>query len=267
MPPATNNKKATLISYLSGMKNNIGEILKNNRMNFATYGGLPIREDVLVFVPETKEMREARAMVKLYEKLEYMRRHLQIVDKYIRRNKGESMREWLKANNRGLSKKVLDEIGDHNNKTGGISAYFFNLQNYYDGEEAAYDAMEARAKIPAEIEVAIANLRKEREEKRKNRRATRKILTKKLKADGKGYIEVSYGEEAEPKADAPKKHPEEKPAPETNAREADGESSAPQVDETVEKTMSKAKKITVVFAGFAIAIGIGIAIASATSEK
>ena len=167
------------------MKNQIADKLKGAKLDFAAYGTLPIRGDVLLFVLPSKEDQEKRTLLNQWEKLKYLRNHLTSIDKYIRSNKGETVNEWNKVNPGGLSQKVLDKIGAHNNKTAGISSYFFNLQNYYDESEALYDAMESKANVLAEDIAIVEGMRKLRGDKRTNRRAMRKIIVKGMKADGK----------------------------------------------------------------------------------
>lgn len=167
------------------MKPNLADQLKDLKLDFSSYARLPIREDVLIF-----ENGDTKTVLKQWEKLNYLRKHLQTIDRYIQNNKSEILNDWLKANNTNLSQHVLDKIGSHNNATGGISAYFYNLQNFYDQEEQVYDGMEAGYKMPVDLVKPVLDMRLSRKEKRENRRSVRKIKVKDMKADGKGYLTV-----------------------------------------------------------------------------
>lgn len=169
------------------MKPSIADQLKEVKLNFSDYFRLPMREDVLVF-------NSADGIVKQWEKLLYLQKHLKTINRYIEKNKGEKLNDWLKTNNAGLSKIVLDKIGNHNNETGGISSYFFNLQNFYDIEEEKYDKMEESASMPDDLQNVISELRNKRTEKRTIRRKTRKLKMRDMKADGKGYLYVDVEE-------------------------------------------------------------------------
>lgn len=175
------------------MKPDLATQLKEAKLDYSGYGRLPIREDVLVF---RKGNEENKDIMEQWEKLSYLQKHLSTIDRYIQRNKGEKLGDWLKSNNIGLSKIVLDKIGNHNNATGGISAYFLNLQNFYDQEEEKYDRMEMDSNVPADIKNIAEDLRKTRAEKRQMRRKTRKLKMRDLQADGKGYLQVDLEEPA-----------------------------------------------------------------------
>ena len=209
----------------------LADLLKDVKIDFTSdYGRLPIREDVLVFNPN-------EAVMKQWEKLHYLQKHLRVIDKYIQHNKGETLNEALKARNIGLSKNVTDKIGNHNNKTGGISMYFLNLQNFFDLEEEKYDKMEGNVSMPGDIQNIVGELRKEREAKRQTRRKVRKLKMRDMKADGKGYL---YVEAEEPKVEE-KKEAEEKKM----------EAEAAPVVEAIKKSK---KNILVWIAGATIAI-------------
>lgn len=178
------------------MKSSLAEQLAGIKLDFSTYSKLPIREDVLIFDDAKPGDKDKKPILAQWEKLHYLRNHLERLNRYLQKNNGETIRDWMVANNTGLSKNVLDKIGSHNNKTGGISAYFFNLQNFYDQEEQKYDDMEANAKMPNDLIGLIGELRKKRFEKRNERRAVRKIKLRDMKADGKGYLEIAVEEPA-----------------------------------------------------------------------
>ncbi|KKS77127.1 MAG: hypothetical protein UV51_C0010G0032 [Candidatus Woesebacteria bacterium GW2011_GWC1_42_9] len=171
------------------MKASFADQLKGQTFNFAEYGYLPIREDVILF----KEKDAWVPIIKLWEKLNYVRNHLRLINDYINKNKGETVDEWLRANGKTMSDLVRKEIGSHNNSTGGISAYFYNLQHFFDAEEEKYDASEGKAEIPESIRSANETMRRQRGEKRAARRKIRKEKLKDLKRDGKGFLLVDLG--------------------------------------------------------------------------
>ena len=187
------------------MKASLADQLKESKLDYSSYGRLPIREDVLVF---RKGDEENKDIMKQWEKLSYLQKHLSTIDRYIQRNNGEKLGDWLKSNNIKISKIVFDKIGGHNNTTGGISAYFLNLQNFYDLEEEKYDKMEEDSNVPSDMKTIAEDLRKTRAEKRQMRRKTRKLKMRDLHADGKGYLQVDLEEPAavkeEPKTEEKK---------------------------------------------------------------
>lgn len=186
------------------MKASLADQLKEAKLDYSSYGRLPIREDVLVF---RKGDEENKDIMKQWEKLSYLQKHLSTIDRYIQHNKGEKIGEWLKSNNIKISKIVFDKIGGHNNATRGISAYFLNLQNFYDQEEEKYDKMEEDSNVPSDMKNIAEDLRKTRAEKRQMRRKTRKLKMRDLHADGKGYLQVDLEEPAvkeEPKTEEKK---------------------------------------------------------------
>lgn len=238
-------------------KKQIADQLKDIPLDFSAYGILPMREDVLLFVPKDEEQRKAKAILKLWEKLNYLRNHMRAFDEYLKKNNGETVSEWRKKHNAGFSPKVIEAIGAYNNSTGGISAYFFNLQNYFDEQEELYDRMEASADLPADCSATIEKLREQRKYKRKNRRVIRKEQMQKLKADGKGYIEINLGDES---------------APNENEKNTKAEAEAIKSDETKieEATAAVVKKtsnIGIWIAGTVIFVAAAIAIVSATSNE
>lgn len=231
----------------------IAEQLKGLNLNFKSYGQLPIREDVLVIQHPDAEIAKKKGVLKQWEKLKYLREHLQTIDRYLKKNKGETIREWIKANNEGLSKMVLDKIGDHNDSTGGISVYFLNLQNHYDEAEEYYDKIEKESKLPKDLVVVIPELRKEREKKRGARRKERKIRLKDIKTNGKGYLVVQVPE-----------------APENNAEASDTEPE--QIQKTaeaknkIEEATKSASNIGIWIAGITITVAV-VAVAAAAMSK
>ena len=172
------------------MKPSIKDQLSGIKLDTSEYGWLPIREDVLCFDPDNGTQKQ-------WEKLNIIRKNLKVVNKYIHPNKGESINDWItQTGNNGISKIVLSSIGKHNDETKGITAYFINLQKFYDQEEEKYDTLEENAGINTDMKLAISELRDERKEKRKIRRSARKLKLRDLKKDGNGYLVV--GDEEEP---------------------------------------------------------------------
>ena len=232
------------------MKPSIGDQMKNIKLDFSEFGRLPIREDVLEF--DRGKPESNKAILKQWGKLNLLRKHLQILDKYIQTNKGESVAEWLlERQDLGFAQHVLNEIGKYNNSTGGISAYFLNLQDYYDKNEQLYDDMETKVSMPDDLKNSVAALRPSREEKRKNRSKSRKIKFRDMKKNNKGFFVV---EVEEPQAVEEKNSDAETPAEKET-----------QLSETVKKAN---KKIGLYFAGAMIAItAIGVAISLSGNKK
>ena len=181
LAPNTNQKNRVILRDL--------RLLKNVKFDYSQYGKLPFRDDMLLI--------QVDGIEKQWNKLRYLRKHLNIVNKYIQNNKGEKLNDWLAKNNETLSDIVLREIGEHTNETGGIAGYFLNLQNYYDMEEEKYDSIEKNAFCLDDVKENIEALRKEREEKRKTRKEVRKLQLRDLKKDGKGYLLVTVDEPKE----------------------------------------------------------------------
>ena len=172
------------------------EQLKDVKLDYSAYGALPILEDVVLIAPQKPEDVKLRTVFKQWEKLNYLRKHLRILDGYIRFNKGLVLKDWLAIKKCDLSNHVVEKIGDHNNDTGGISAYFFNLQNYYDEQEHHYDNMEALSTVPPDIKRHIDALRVARRGKRKMRGEMRRLQMRDLKKSDKGYLVIEVEEPA-----------------------------------------------------------------------
>lgn len=215
------------------MKESLADQLKTIKFDFSDYSRLPIREDVMVF---KKDNHDDKEIMKQWEKLIYLQKHLKTIDRYINKNKGETLSQWLKDNNTGLSKMVVDKIGSNNDSTGGITMYFLNLQNYYDGEEEKYDSMEMSAKMPSDLERIVKELRDARIEKRQNRKKARKIKMKDLKTDGKGYL---YVESEEPTNEVPNEVKKEE-----------------KTDSVVAAVKTSKKNIAIWIAGTTILVGV-----------
>lgn len=230
--------------------------LKGEKLDFSTYGKLPLRDDVLAIEEPEFDDRKAKVLLKKWELLNYLRKNLKILDGYLGNNKDESLIDWLKKNGAGMSDVVIKKIGRFNNKTGGISAYFLNLQKMYDEKEADYDVWEMKSKVCDEDKDAVSKMRDERGEKRKNRQQIRKILFKDLKADNKGYLEIEIEEEPVLVMAADGKV-EDKKEPEV-------EEVKQEVKEEVEKVKKSTGKIIVVIAGISLVIAT---VAAVTSSK
>lgn len=227
------------------------EKLKGIKLNFKTYGDLPIGEDVVLISPIDGNEGYSKALYKQWEKLIYIQRSLGVLNKYIQNNDGEKFGEWLKANQLTTSDEVYKKLHGHNNETGGISAYFFNLQTFYDEQEALYDNMEASGKAPEDFKTAILKLREERGDKRKTRGEERKIVVKDMKKDGKGYLYVELEE--------PPVAEEKKSNSEVKAEKA--------ITEEVSKIKKSTKNLGIYVAGSLIFVAIVVAVVNSSGEK
>lgn len=242
---------------MADSKNNVlADKLAGLKLDYEDYGQLPIRLDVLAFTPPNGKSIEP--IVAQFDKLLYIRNHLKKIDEYIKANTKVPINEWNATHGKALSTTVLSKLKGHNNETGGISAYFHDLQAIYDSEEATYDSMEAQCKITDGTKGSIDDLRGGRMEKRKTRGDERKILVKDLKKDGRGFLFVEV-EEAPAKDD--KKDEEKKEV------SADGNKDGAKIQEEVEDIKKDTKKIGIYVAGFIVTLTVVIAIASASGEK
>lgn len=239
------------------IKNNIlSDKLKELKLDYSTYGSLPQRLDVLaIIVPDGKPQS---GLVNQLDKLFYIRKHLQKVDDYIKSGTKDPINIWDANTKAGLSTKVLSELKGHNNETGGISKYFYNLQKLYDDQEAIYDKMESECRVPEDTKSVIEKLRSERGEKRKTRSDLRKILVKDLKKDGKGFLYIEV--EKEPGVEDLKKQ---------DQNNASGkEDDAVEIKNETEKIKKSTKKIGIYFAGFTVVLTlVAVAIAATNKEK
>ncbi|MEK6879110.1 MAG: hypothetical protein AABY22_05850 [Nanoarchaeota archaeon] len=179
--------------------------LKSEKLDVSDYANLPLKEDVLAIEEPVEEDRKKKVLYAQWKKLNIIRKNLKILDGYIQNNKGESLVDWLNANNVHIHDIIFKKVGKFNNDTGGISVYFLNLQNLYNDQEALYDKYEAESKVPQEDKKKVDDLREARGEKRKIRREFRKVLLKDLKKDNKGFLQVEVEEEtvAEVKTEEP----------------------------------------------------------------
>jgi len=238
-------------------KNNIlAEKLKDLKLDYSAYGRLPMQLDVLaITVPDDKPKD---SLTKQLDKLRYIRQHLQKIDDYIKSETKDPINVWDSKNGGGLSTKVLSELKGHNNETGGVSAYFYNLQVIYDEQEALYDSMESQSKAPADAEKMLLTLRNERGEKRKTRAVERKIMVKDLKKDGKGYLYI----ETESGPSKEDKEAEEK-------KSADGEKAKEEeiVNKETEIIKKSTKKVGIYVAGFMVFVTLVAVTVAAMREE
>ena len=234
------------------MNNLLKEKLSSIKLDYSTYGNLPIREDVVLI----REINGNDEILKRWEKLNYLRKNLHTLDRYISGNKGEALKEWLVANKTGMSPPVMEKIGNHNNETGGISAYFFDLQNFFDEEEAIYDALEGKLKVSPETDPGTKRMREEREQKRKNRVVTRKKHLKDLKTDNKGYLilEIPEEEPVHMNADGPKEEPKKE------------EATKEQVEQVTE-IKNKRGKVGIWIAGITLFVGVVYVATKGTKQE
>jgi len=230
------------------MNNSLKEALAGANLDFSTYANLPVREDVLLI----RELNNNDEILKRWEKLNYLRKNLHTLDRYIKTNKGEVLKDWLAAEKAGMSQPVMEKIGGHNNETGGISAYFLDLQNFFNEEEALYDALEEKMKLTPDFAPGVKRMRLEREEKRKNRVVTRKKQLKDLKTDNKGYLVLELEEEGP-------HHKAEGPSPQKQTATKE------QVDEVVALKSSKGK-IGIWIAGVTLAVAV-VYVATKTNKQ
>lgn len=231
--------------------------LSGLKLDFEAYGQLPSRNDVLVLdVPEGKD---PEALVKKLDQLLYIGSHLRKINDYIESGTKESINEWDGRTVAGLSTKVLSDLKGHNNETGGISAYFYNLQNKYDEYEAVFDEMEAACTVSEDIRDLIPRLRAGREEKRKTRRELRKVMVKGLKKDDKGYL---YIETEEPPVETEKKGTDA--SPDTEPKK-DASEKTESIDGVTLKKKISSKTVTV--AGIAILLTVVIAVAVTSKNE
>lgn len=224
------------------MKASLGDQLKDVKIDYKAYGNLPFRDDfmyaTLGIVGDDKEepaeikqlkLKKRQAIVDQWELLNYLRKNLKIVDRYIQQNRGETLNQWLKRNNENLKPEILKVIGGHNDATKGISMYFLNLQNMYDEEEALYDKMEASIPIPdiksvnqealqqgyVPTEVLMQRDRTVRGTKRANRIKMRKMKIADFDKNDQGYLIIPEFVEQEKANAVPAQEVKESPvAPE-----------------------------------------------------
>ena len=230
------------------VNNNVfADKLKDLKLDYSAYGKLPMRLDVMVI--EVPNEKPEGALIAQFDKLTYMRQHLQKLDEYIKMKTDETLGEWDTRLKAGISTYVLKELRNYNNETGGISAYFHDLQKRYNEEEAKYDKMESQCNAPEDIAKAVSDLSKDRADKRKTRAEELKILVKDLKKDGKGYLFVSI--ENAPVAD--KK--------EDTVLAATSETESKIVEKETEEIKKSTKKVGIVIAGitiFVTAVLVGV---------
>lgn len=245
---AENKPNTAFADKLSGLK-----------LDYEAYGQLPSRNDVLVLdVPEGKD---PDALVKKLDQLLYIGSHLRKINDYIESGTKEPINEWDGRTVAGLSTKVLSDLKGHNNETGGISAYFYNLQNKYDEYEAVFDEMEAACIVPEDIRELIPRLRAGRGDKRKTRRELRKVMVKGLKKDDKGYL---YIETEEPPVETKTETKGTDASPETEPKK-DASDKKEGIEGVALKKKISSKTVTV--AGIAILLTVVIAVAVTSKNE
>lgn len=250
---------------MSDFSEKLKEALANSDINKAEYGLLPRRDDVILYEYPEKTLDGFPNIEKLWGRLNIIRKNLKIVSRYLSGNKGETLRQWAEKNGeQGISKVVLDKIGSHNDETGGISAYFLNLQNFYDQEESIYDDCEQQMLMPPEMAGNIGNMKAARAEKRKIRRKIRNLKLKDMKRDGNGFLVLETKQEEpvpalEMAADG---KTDEKPASLSSEKKEEVK-----IPEEAKNKLSAAGKVIIGIAGATIVIGIGVAIYNVTSNK
>ncbi|KKR29673.1 MAG: hypothetical protein UT61_C0025G0005 [Candidatus Woesebacteria bacterium GW2011_GWA1_39_8] len=231
------------------------ELLK---LDFRKYGNLPNRE-LLAKYESDNDYAVLIALRNQLRKLKTLRKNLFALDKYIQAQTKENLSEWLQRNKIGISEIVSNKIGGYNNSTGGISAYFLNLQKYYDEEEVKYSDIESNFMIPKKdeaIQKKFAEDKKERDEKRQNRFKVRKLLFRDLEKGGKGYLVVEFEE--------PQRADKKQFAADENEKPKEVK---PEISEKLEEQIKQhSKKTAIYLAGSLIIITI-IGIAIATSGK
>lgn len=244
-------------------KNNnvLADKLSSLKLDYEDYGQLPMKFDVQALSPP--DGKKIESVLAQFDKLIYIQKHLKKIDEYIKSKSKEPINEWSAVNGKVLSTNVLSKLKGHNNETGGISAYFHDLQAIYDQEEAAYDKMEAQCKITDGTNKTFVDLRMGRESKRQTRSSERKILVKDLKKDGKGFLFVEVedapvADKAETVLSATGEKEEVKPVKDKVAEE---------IKEEAEKIKKTTKNVGVYIAGFIITLTVVIAVASATGDK
>ena len=246
----------------------IGDKLKDLKLDYSAYTNLPSYADIILVKQNNEEDNKKQLLIEKWRKVNYIRKHLKIVNDYIDNNKGETVNDWCAKNGHGLADHVKKEIGEFNNETGGISSYFYQLQNFHDLEETEYDKMEADSTAPPEIKKAIDGLRDERGKKRTTRTGLRKKLVKDLKKDGKGYLVMEIEKEPAVQEEfAADGTSETKVVSDKDKKtETTTEKKEPVANVEGEKVKSKIGAKIVCVAGFAIFITVVIA-ASGSTEK
>jgi len=250
------------------MKPTLAEQLRGIKLDYQEYGRLPIHEDVLVFGVKKNEdgkIVSDRELLRQWKKLNLLRKNLKILNSYIQQNKdnkGETLNGWVaRTGNRGISHLILKQIGDHTNETGGISAFFLNLQNFYDLQEEKYDALEMASQVSGDMEKSVLAMRDARQAKRRTRKKARKLKFKEMNTDGKGYLLIAA---EEPTIEAPeaKKEPQGKSEPDKK----DGGGESPKND-AADKAMKKVKRnMQILVAGTIITVAVVATVAALTKK-
>lgn len=227
--------------------------LKNLKLDFDKYGKLP-KMEVLVSIIKGNDIQNIVNAKNQLKKIKILRKNLFALDRYIQAQTDNIFSDWLKENGINISAIVYRKLGNYNNKTGGISDYYLNLQRYYDIEEEKYDGLELKVILPENLKEEFETNRKIRGEKRKTRKIIQKGLFRDMKKDDKGYIVVNLGEPETYSAEAPKSEP---PTPDIKAKEVVPEV-APEIKTDIKKS---SKKIAIWLVGsliFVTAIGLAV---------
>ena len=229
--------------------------LKNIKLDFDKYGKLP-KMEVLVSIIKGNDIKNIIEAKNQLRKIKILRKNLFALDRYIQEKTNKIFSEWLRENRVSISHIVLRKLGGYNNKTGGISDYYLNLQFYYDKEEGKYDELESKIILPENLKEEFEANRKIREEKRKNRKIVQKGLFRDLKKDEKGYIIVNLGEPDTYSAEAPKV---DAPPSDIKPKEV-----TPEITPEIKGEIIKSsKKIAIWLVGSLIAVTvIGLAVSS-----
>jgi hypothetical protein len=246
---------------MADQKNNVlADKLSGLKLDYEDYGQLPLRLDVQALT--APEGKKTDAILAQFDKLIYIQKHLKKIDEYIKLKTREPINEWNANSGKVLSTGVLSKLKGHNNETGGISAYFHDLQSIYDQEESIYDKMESQCKITDGTKQMFDDLRNGREDKRRTRGSERKILVKDLKKDGKGFLFVEV-------EDAPVNTEKEKDVvlSATGEKEEATNKVAEDIKEEADKIKKTTKNVGIYIAGFIVTLTLVIAVVSASGDK
>ncbi|PCJ55965.1 MAG: hypothetical protein COA79_20360 [Planctomycetota bacterium] len=243
------------------MNDSLADQLKNIKLDHRAYGTLPVRGDLFIISKEQENKDDAKALQKNWQLLNYLRKQLMILDKYIQDGGQDTLGDWLSENSEGLSDHAYKTLATHDNQTGGISAYFLNLQKKYDTEEAAYDNLERKAAMPGYLKEEIKAFRDERAEKRKIRAKIQKMRFKGMKKDSKGYLFYSLEDPPQALETTENAEGDEEKKEESDEKKEGGS------EEKNELAMEEVgDRIGIAIAGFTIFIG-AVGVAWAVSGK
>ena len=192
------------------MKQDLKTQLSDIKLDYNNYGHLPARADIVV-ISNSQEGDNGSIVLKQWETLNYLRTQIKALDEYLQTNKGEIFSDWICSNKVNFNETATKKIGGYNNSTGGILAYFLNLQKLYNEEEEKYDLLEIDSTIPEYFKGEAINMQEQRLVKREGRRKTSKVQFRDMKKDKKGYFYVKLDEpEIEPETTAKAEDPVKK---------------------------------------------------------